>query len=188
YGGSVENRARFALEVTDAVVAAIGAERTGIRFSPFGIFQGTNTSDIIKHYSYVISEIDKRGLAYVHMIEPRADLIISEEAKVKHIKDQVKARGLSEDKIADFLSLKVFKQVLKNTPLISNGNFDDKNVFAPINNGEIDAVAYGRFFISNPDLPERLRKGLPLAKYDRSTFYTQGPEGYIDYPTYEEQK
>ncbi|KAL7276769.1 hypothetical protein RUND412_000234 [Rhizina undulata] len=188
YGGSAENRARFPIEVADAVAAAIGPERTGYRLSPFNNYQGTDTSDIIGHYGRVVSELDKRGLAFVHLVEPRPDIMDSEDAKVQHLREQARAKGIPEDKIADFLSLKAFRELLKNTPLISNGNFNDKNSFAPVENGEIDAVAYGRYFISNPDLPERLRKGLPLAPYDRNTFYTYGPEGYIDYPTYEEQQ
>ncbi|KAL7276761.1 hypothetical protein RUND412_000226 [Rhizina undulata] len=185
YGGSVENRARFPLEVVDAVAAAIGPERTGFRLSPFGDFQDTNTSDIIGHYGYVASELDKRGLAFVHLIEARSEIRVDDDVKIQRLKAKAKARGIPEDEI---LSIKAFRNILKNTPLISCGSFDDKNPFAPVDNGEIDAVAYGRYFISNPDLPERLRKGYPLAKYDRSTFYTQGPEGYIDYPTYEEQQ
>ncbi|KAL7276770.1 hypothetical protein RUND412_000235 [Rhizina undulata] len=186
YGGSVENRARFPLEVADAVAAAIGPERTGIRISPFNFLQDTGTSDIIGHYGYVISELDKRGLAYVHLIEPRNNIFGTDEAQIQNLKEIAKARGIPEDEI---LSVKVFRKILKNTPLISAGSFNDKNAFAPVDDGEIDAVAFGRYFISNPDLPERLRKGLPLAPYDRSTFYgTPTPEGYIDYPTYEEQQ
>ncbi|KAL7276768.1 hypothetical protein RUND412_000233 [Rhizina undulata] len=185
YGGSVENRARFPLEVVDAVAAAVGPERTGFRLSPFGFFQGTNTSDIIRDYGYVVSELEKRGLSFVQLTEPRSDLTGSEEAKVQRLKDQARASGTPED---DVSSLKAFREILKNTPLISTGSFNDKNSFAPVDNGEIDAIAYGRYFISNPDLPERLRKGYPLAPYDRGTFYTQGLEGYIDYPTYEEQQ
>ncbi|KAL7273132.1 hypothetical protein RUND412_004029 [Rhizina undulata] len=185
YGGSVENRARFPLEVADAVAAAIGPERTGIRLSPFGNFQGTETSDIIGHYGYVMSELDKRGLAFVHLIEPRNDLRTTDEDKIERLKAKAKATGTPEE---DILSVKVFRRILKNTPLISCGSFNDKNSFAPVDHGEIDAIAYGRYFISNPDLPERLRKGLPLAPYDRNTFYAQGPQGYIDYPTYEEQQ
>ncbi|KAL7276763.1 hypothetical protein RUND412_000228 [Rhizina undulata] len=185
YGGSVENRARFALEVVDAVVAAIGAERTGARLTPFGFWQGTNTSDIIGQFSYVVSEYEKRSLAFVHLVEPRNDLATTDDVKLTRLKAQAKAKGIPEDEV---LTLKGFRRLLKNTPLIINGSYDDKNVFAAVDNGEAEAIAYGRYFISNPDLPERLRKGYPLAKYDRSTFFAPGPEGYIDYPTYEEQQ
>ncbi|KAL7276773.1 hypothetical protein RUND412_000238 [Rhizina undulata] len=185
YGGSVENRARFPLEVVDAVVAAIGPERTGIRFSPFSSYQGTETSDLISHYGYVISQVNKRGLAYVHLIGPRDDLMSTDEAKVEQLKEKAKALGTPVEEIA---SLKAFRKILKNTPLISNNGFNDKNAFAPVDDGETDAIAFGRYFISNPDLPERLRKGLPLTHYERSTFYAPGPEGYTDYLTYEEQQ
>ncbi|KAL7276767.1 hypothetical protein RUND412_000232 [Rhizina undulata] len=183
YGGSVENRARFPLEVVDAVAAAIGPGRTGIRLSPFGYYGGTNTSDIIGHYGYVTAELDKRGLAYVHMVEPRSDIFTSDNVKIQRLKDQAKVRGAPLDQF----SMKAFRNILKNTQLISCGSFDEKNAFAPVDNGEIDAVAYVKYFISNLDLPERLRKGYLFAKYDRSTFY-DGSEGYIGYPTYEKQQ
>ncbi|KAL7276771.1 hypothetical protein RUND412_000236 [Rhizina undulata] len=161
YGGSIENRARFPLEVADAVAAAIGPERTGIRISPFNFLQDTGTSDIIGHYGYVISELDKRGLAYVHLIEPRNNIFGTDEAQIQNLKKIAKARGIPEYEI---MSLKVFRKILKNTPLISAGSFNDKNAFAPVDNGDIDAVAFGRYFSSNPDLAERLRKGLPSSR------------------------
>ncbi|KAL7272915.1 hypothetical protein RUND412_004249 [Rhizina undulata] len=184
YGDSVENRARFPLEVVDAVAAAIGPERTGVRLSPFGYFQGTYTSDIIGHYGYVASEFYKRGFAFVHLVEPRSDLLTSDNVKIQHLRDQAKACGTPEEQF----SMKTLRNILENTPLISCGSFDENNAFAPVDNGEIDAVAYGRYFISNPDLPKRLRKGYPFAPFDVSTFYTSDLEGYIDYPTYEKQQ
>jgi N-ethylmaleimide reductase len=178
YGGSTENRSRLVLEVTDAVVAAIGADRVGIRFSPFGFFQGTSTSDIIAHYGYPISEVNKRGLAYIHLIEPRSDLATSEEEKMKKLGEVVKAHGKADT----ILSLKPFREMASSTPLITCGSFNDTNAVDPVESGDADAVAFGRWFISNPDLPERLAKGYPLTKYDRNTFYSAGPEGYTDYP------
>jgi N-ethylmaleimide reductase len=183
YGGSIENRGRFVIEVTDAVVAAVGADRVGIRFNPFGFFQGTQTSDIIMHYGYPISQINKRGLAYIHLVEPRSDLLTSEEEKMKKLEGVVKANG----KANTVLSLRPFRDMASSTPFITCGSFDDTNAAEPVENGDADAVAIGRYFISNPDLPERLAKGYPLTKYDRNTFYTNGREGYTDYPFYNVQ-
>jgi N-ethylmaleimide reductase len=178
YGGSTENRARFVIEVTDAVVAAIGADRVGIRFSPFGFFQGAQTSDIIAHYGYPISQLGTRGLAYIHLVEPRSDLFTSDEVKMNKLADVVKAHGKADT----VLSLRPFRDMATSTPLITCGSYDDTNASEPVESGDADAVAIGRWFISNPDLPERLAKGYPLTKYDRNTFYSQGREGYTDYP------
>lgn len=85
--------------------------------------------------------------------------------------------------------MKPLRRVLKNTTLISCGGFNDTNVFGPIENGDFDAAVYGRWFISNPDLVERLRNGWELAPYKRDKFYSKTKEGYTDYPTYaKEQK
>ncbi|KAA8900171.1 hypothetical protein FN846DRAFT_781932 [Sphaerosporella brunnea] len=185
YGGSVENRARLMLEVVDAVVAAIGADKVGIRFSPFGFFQGTGTSDILGHYGYAIGEVEKRGLAYIHLVEPRSDLLNNDDAKLQKLKEIAKAQGKNEE---DLLSLKPFREIAKTTPMISCGSFDASNAAPPVEEGITDAVAFGRYFISNPDLPERLAKGYPLAGYNRDTFYAHGREGYTDYPTYDGAK
>ncbi|KAF8534110.1 hypothetical protein BDD12DRAFT_919051 [Trichophaea hybrida] len=173
YGGSVENRARLTLEVTDAVAAAIGADRVGIRFSPFGFFQGTQTSDILGQYGYVMEQLDSRGLAYIHVIEPRQDLQASEDKKIQRLRDVAKSRGVSEE---DLLSIRPFREVVKNTPLLTNGGFNTTNVAPVVEKGEADGIVYGRYFISNPDLPERLAKGLELTPYNRDTFYSAGNE------------
>jgi 2,4-dienoyl-CoA reductase-like NADH-dependent reductase (Old Yellow Enzyme family) len=185
YGGSTENRARLTLEVTDAIVAAIGADKVGIRFSPFGFFQDTQPSDIIGQYGYAMEQLDTRGLAYIHVIEPRQDLQNSEVTKIQRLKDIAKERGISEDNL---LSIRPFREIVKNTPLITNGGFDATNAAPAIENSEADGIVYGRYFISNPDLPERLAKGLELAPYNRNTFYSSGNEGYTDYPVYADSK
>lgn len=188
YGGSVENRGRLVLEVTDAVIAAVGADKVGVRLSPFSFFQGTATSDIISHYGYVVQNLEKKGLSYVHLVEPRSDLIVSEQEKLDRLFKLARERGVPEDQLKDTLTLKPFRKMLAKTPLISAGEFNDKNSVEPIENGEVDAVVFGRYFISNPDLPERLKNGYPLSHYDRSTFYVPTTKGYTDYPTYEQQK
>ncbi|KAF8451856.1 hypothetical protein BGX38DRAFT_1130622 [Terfezia claveryi] len=158
YGGSVEKRAQFALDVVDAVIKAVGVERTGIRLSPFGFFQDTFTEDPVRDYGYVIEQLEKRRLAYVHLIEIRVDLEKSSPKKLATLIERAKDRG---PKAMD--------------------------VEQRMGSGEIDAAAYGRYFISNPDLPERLKHKKKLNMYDRDTFYAQGPKGYTDYPTWEEK-
>ena len=184
YGGSVEKRARIVLEVVDAIAAAIGPGRTAIRTTPFAMFQETDASDIFAQYGYTFAELDKRGLSYIHICEPRADFISGESSKLDKLKAKAVRAGLPED---TFLSIKPFRDILKKTVLVTNGAFDASNSVETIESGAADAVAYGRFYISNPDLPERLAKGYPLAKYDRATFYTAGNEGYLDYPTYAQE-
>ncbi|KAI5820454.1 hypothetical protein BZA77DRAFT_78595 [Pyronema omphalodes] len=181
YGGSVENRARLTLEVTDAVCAAIGADKVGIRFSPFGFFQDTQTSDIIGHYGYAMQELDKRGLAYIHLIEPRQDLMGTEEAKVARLRQLAKERGQSEENL---LSIRPFRDIVKNTVLLTNGCFNSENAVPTLEKDEADGIVYGRYFISNPDLPARLANGYELTPYNRDTFYSSGNEGYTDYPEY----
>ncbi|KAI5841998.1 hypothetical protein BZA05DRAFT_449358 [Tricharina praecox] len=185
YGGSIENRSRFPLEVTDAVIAAIGADRVGIRFSPFGFYQETKSSDIHGQYGHVMAECDKRGLAYVHLVEPRSDLMNSDSVKQQQLRELAKAQGKTEE---EMLTIKPFREILKNTPLITCGSFNAENSLQPLESNTADAIAYGRYFISNPDLPHRLAKGLEFTPYDRNTFYTTGREGYTDYPTYAEAK
>ncbi|PWW79506.1 FMN-linked oxidoreductase [Tuber magnatum] len=158
YGGSTENRGRIVLEVVDEVVAAIGSNRVGIRFSPFGFFQGTDTSDIHEHYGYVIERVGRKGLAYVHLIEPRSELTMDGEKKKKKLLAIARAKG-----------------------------FDNTNSEDTVENGEAEGIVFGRYFISNPDIVERLRNGWPLARYDRSTFYVPGAAGYTDYPTHEQE-
>lgn len=185
YGGSAENRSRIVFEVVDKVVSVVGdASRVGIRFSPFSSFQGTDTSDIHDHFGHVISKLDGRGLSYVHLIEPREDFALTEATKTEKLYAIARSRGVSEDKLAEYATLKPFRDLLKTTPLIVAGGYSDTNASVPVENGNADGVVFGRYFISNPDLPERLKNGWALNNYDRSTFYTQGSKGYTDYPVY----
>ncbi|SCV69907.1 BQ2448_1301 [Microbotryum intermedium] len=171
YGGSVENRARFGLEVVDAVTKAVGADRTGIRLSPYTTFQGMKMpehQDIIDTYTYYVKQIKENHpeLAYVHAVESRIAGNVTEEA--------------DERETLDFLY-----DIWAPSPFLLAGGFkreDAEHVTAARKN---TAIVYGRYFISNPDLVERVRKGVEFADYDRSTFYIPGPQntkGYIDYP------
>jgi 2,4-dienoyl-CoA reductase-like NADH-dependent reductase (Old Yellow Enzyme family) len=168
------------------VVAAIGASRVGVRFSPFSAFQGTNTSDILEHYGHVISKLDNKGLSYVHLIEPRFETLQEESARIAKLTAIARSKGCSEDKVADHTTLKYFRGLLKTTPLIVAGGYNDTNSSVPISSGQAEAVVIGRYFTSNPDIVERIRNGWPLAHYDRSTFYSPGNQGYTDHPTYQE--
>ncbi|CAE6403949.1 unnamed protein product [Rhizoctonia solani] len=175
YGGSIENRSRFALEVLEAVVEAVGAKRTGIRFSPWATFQGMRMKNPIPTFAYLVSEIAQRypDLAYVHFIEPVASGSTGAE-------DESRDR----DTNGGFTSNDFARVIWQPRPFFSAGGFKPESAFLEAETKGA-CVVMGRYFISNPDLPERLRYGIPLAPYNRGTFYTAGPramEGYIDYP------
>lgn len=193
YGGSVEKRARFGLEVVDAVTNAIGAGRTGIRLSPFSSFQDTFTEDPVRDYGYVMEQLEKRHLAYVHLVELRLDIEQYSPSKLATLKERALARGVKN--LEDELGIRPFRKLLANTPIIGNGTYlDTPNEPTPVDveqrlsSGEMDAAVYGRYFISNPDLPERLRLNRKLSPWDRATFYSQSTKGYTDYPTWAEQR
>lgn len=167
YGGSIENRARFPLEVVDAVVDAVGADRTAIRFSPGSLFHDMADENPIETWGYLTRSLQEKHsqLAYLHFIEPRSDM----------------ASGVSK-----IDSLEHFRKLWKG-PFISAGGFSSsiENAFKTAEETG-NLIAFGRQFVSNPDLPERIKKDLPLNSYDRDTFYTNSAAGYTDYPFYEE--
>jgi N-ethylmaleimide reductase len=165
YGGPIEHRARFALEVTRAVVDVCGAGRVGIRLSPFGRANDSGEADPMPLYTHLIGALDTMGLAYLHLIEPRAS-----------------GAGQAEVDHRDVPSAAVLFRSAWRGVLIAAGNFRGDSAAAMIEAGHADAIAFGRLFISNPDLPERLRTGAALTPYDRSTFYGGGEAGYVDYP------
>ena len=165
YGGSVENRARLLLEVVEAVVEIFSSDRVAVRLSPSGIFNGISDSNPQAVFDHVALVLNRFGLAYLHIIEPRV-----KGGQTLHADHPpIAAAGVR----------KTF-----NGPIIAAGGFDREGAIKMVENGDADLVAFGRPFISNPDLPERLRLGVPLNPYDRATFYSPGPEGYIDYPSH----
>jgi N-ethylmaleimide reductase len=165
YGGSVENRARLLLEVVEAVTEICSPDRVAVRLSPSGIFNGISDSNPQVIFDHVAAVLNRFGLAFLHIIEPRV-----KGGQTLHADHPpVAAAGLR----------KIFKG-----PIIAAGGFDREGAIKIVENGDADLVAFGRRFISNPDLPERLRLGIPLNPYDRETFYSPGPEGYIDYPSH----
>lgn len=159
YGGSLENRARLVLEVVDAVAAEIGADRTGIRLSPHFSGHGMVDDESEAITLYLAREFTRRGLAYLHIAEP----------------DWAGGPDLTDS----------FRRQLREAfggLLIFCGKYDRDSAAALIDAGIGDAVAFGRPFIANPDLVERMRRDAPLNKPDRNTFYGGGAEGYTDYP------
>lgn len=167
YGGSVENRSRFAVEVAQAVVDAVGAERTGIRLSPFSTFQGMKMEDsqIIPQFSDVITKLSKLNLAYVHLVSSR----VSGNADIEE-----------SEKLDPLVKL------WPGTLLVAGGFRPDsakRLVDEELAERDNVVVVFGRYFLSTPDLVFRLQKGIELNDYNRDTFYNAGsPLGYIDYP------
>jgi N-ethylmaleimide reductase len=160
YGGSIENRCRFTLEVTDAICNEIGSEKTGIRLSPSNIRYGMDDENPAELFGYVIRELNKRNLSYLHLVESMASL-----EGHPHMIPQV---------------AKHFRSHYSGT-LITAGNYTPESGREALGNGIADLVAFGRLFIANPDLPERIASNAPLNTPDIDTFYTRGPEGYVDY-------
>ncbi|EME88727.1 uncharacterized protein MYCFIDRAFT_35126 [Pseudocercospora fijiensis CIRAD86] len=170
WGGNIPNRARFGLEVTKAVIEAIGdSKKVGIRLSPWGKFQGMGMENPIPQFEYVIEELKKLDLAYLHLIESRKSGSAADGVYFE--------RGTEE--------LKRFLEVWGDeVPIILAGGFTEEKAAWVVNEfatGENVAVAFGRYFISNPDLVFRVRNGIELNRWDRGSFYTAGPEGYVDY-------
>jgi len=167
YGGSVENRARFLLELVEAVSSVWGSDRVGLRISPSSDFNEMSDSDPQATYGYVASELNRFGLAYLHVIEPR----ISGSTPV----------GENLKPVASETLRKIFTG-----KIIAAGGFEPDTAEAIIAKGDADLVSFGRHFIANPDLPKRIRLSLALNPYDRSTFYGREARGYTDYPFYQE--
>jgi N-ethylmaleimide reductase len=167
YGGSIQNRARFLLEVVDALVSVWGGDRVGVRIGPGGKFNGMSDSNPQALFEYVAGQLNRFGLAYLHIVEPRVkgNVVIAE----------------GQGPVAAEQLRRIFQG-----KIIAAGGFEPDTAEAVIEKGDADLVAFGRHFIANPDLPKRIQLGLPLNAYDRSTFYTFDPRGYTDYPFYKE--
>lgn len=160
YGGSVENRARLLLEITAAVVDEIGADRTGVRISPVSPANAISSSDPQPQYDYLAEQLDALGIVYLHVVEG--------------------ATGGPRD-IAPF-DYDSLRRRFKNTYIANNG-YDLPLASTHLAQGKADLFAFGRPFISNPDLVERLKTGAPLAPLNPETLYGGGAAGYIDYPS-----
>ncbi|KAH9056419.1 hypothetical protein EDB87DRAFT_1824209 [Lactarius vividus] len=166
YGGSLENRLRFVLEVTEAVVKAVGANKVGIRISPYLTLQGMGMPDPIPTFAELVTRIRDSypDFAYLHVIE-----------------------------ITDILgtvtrpSSKFLRDIWGDRPYIANGSYERDTAIEVVEK-EGGLVSFGRYFISNPDLPRRLKENTELALSDPKTWWTQGAEGYVDYPFAPEAK
>ena len=169
YGGSIENRARFLMEITQAVIGVWGASRVGVRLSPYGIANDSGEADPMPLYTHVVHALNPLGLAYLHFIEPRSSGAGRAEVNHQNVPS----------------AMVLFRPIWKGV-LITAGGFTGETANAAIAEGHADAIAFGRIFISNPDLPRRLREGLPLTPYNRATFYGGEEKGYTDYPVYGE--
>lgn len=152
WGGSVENRARFLLAVTDAVVDVWGADRVGVRVSPANRHGDIHDANRRETYTYATRELNERKLAYVHLVSPRVD-------------------GADDAETVMDLGPELFRPLVTgDTRLIVAGGYRPEAAEAVLNRGIADAVAFGRLFISNPDLPRRIELEAPLNAYDRKTF------------------
>ena len=168
YGGGLENRVRFLLEVTQAVVDVWGADRVGVRLSPYGIANGSGEKEPMPLYRHAVEALGGFGLAYLHLIEPRSS-----------------GAGRADVNWQNVPSAMVLFRPLWTGVLIAAGGFVGESAEAAIASGHADAIAFGRYFISNPDLPRRLQHGFPLTPYHRPTFYGGEEKGYTDYPVYD---
>lgn len=167
YGGSIENRLRFLTEVIDAVIAEVGADRTAVRFSPNGETQGADDSNPSALFTAAARVLEARGIAFLELREQRPNGTFG-SSDVPPVSPEI-------------------RQVFTG-PLVLNGDYSRAEALEAVASGRADAIAFGRPFIANPDLVERLAKDLPLAESDIRTWYIPGPHGYTDYPRYDEAK
>ena len=165
YGGRVENRARLLLEVVDAMASVWGADRVGVRIGPDGRWNGMSDSDPKSLFTHVAKHLNRFGLAYLHIIEPR-------------VRGNVVV-GQGQGPVATEYLRTIFTG-----KIIAAGGFEPDTGESVVAKGDADLVAFGRYFVSNPDLPTRIKQRLPLSDYDRNTFYTFDARGYVDYPAY----
>jgi 2,4-dienoyl-CoA reductase-like NADH-dependent reductase (Old Yellow Enzyme family) len=161
YGGPVENRIRLLDEVTQAVAAVAGADRTAVRLSPNGEVQGCNDSDPHHLFPAAAAALDRIGIAFLELREPTPEGTFGKP---------------DSPPVAPAIR-RVF-----NRPLVLNSDYTPERAQAALDTGAADAITFGRPFIANPDLVTRIAGGTPLAGDDRATWYSQGAEGYVDYP------
>ena len=160
YGGTIEHRARFVLEVADAASKAIGKERVGIRLSPYGIFNDMPLYPAMEaEYTYLARQLNARGLLYIHLVDHSS-------MGAPQVPDSIKETFRNEF----------------NGKLILSGGYDAARAESDLAEGKCDLIAVGRPFLANPDLVARWKSGAALNEADMTTFYMSGPKGYTDYP------
>lgn len=165
YGGSASHRSRFLWEVCEATMAAVGADRVGVRLSPLGVFNDVKDTDPAGLFATAIHGLDRLGPAYLHVIHPE---VSGDRAH--------RGGGVPEFDVARFC-----REHFHGTLMVAGG-YDLETAERALQDGSADLIGFGRPYIANPDLVERLRLGAALAVPDRATFYTEGPRGYTDYP------
>lgn len=161
YGGSVENRIRLLSEITTAVAENIGAGRTAVRVSPNGERQGVNDSDPVALFEGVARVLDSIGIAFLEVREPGYDGTFGK---------------------AERAPIAPHMRAVFHGPLVLNSDYTARSAQQALDAGLADAISFGRAFLANPDLPARFARGLSLSPDDSGTWYTQGAQGYIDYP------
>ncbi|OUR73179.1 alkene reductase [Methylophaga sp. 41_12_T18] len=164
YGGKIENRSRFVLDVTQAVTDVWGGDRVGIRISPTGTFNSMSDSNPQALYNYLVEKLNQFNLAYLHVVEEL---------------------GLSEESTDNF-DFNALRSIF-NSAYMANGGYTGDTAEQSLTNDRSDFIAFGVPFISNPDLPERIRQGADLNEADPNTFYGGDAKGYLDYPSLNQQ-
>jgi len=169
YGGSIENRARILFEIIDAIKEVMPENRIGLRLNPSlnGIFGMEADEETIPTFDYIVEKLNNYDLAYLHLSEPFNDV-----SEIDYLVSEIAKR---------------YRSMYKGT-LVINAGFDQEKGNKFILEGLADAVAYGKPFVSNPDLATRFELGAELSEWDQDTFYTPGEKGYTDYPTLQESK
>ena len=166
YGGPVENRLRLLREVAERVVGEVGAERVGVRMSPNGMVNGCDDPDHIGLFTAAAAALETIGVPWIELREPGP---------------AASFRPTDQEPASPYMR-KVFTG-----RIVLNSEYDAQSAQAKLDEGVADAISFGRTFIANPDLVKRFRTGAPLNRWDSDTFYTPGPEGYVDYPTLEQR-
>jgi len=167
YGGSIDNRLRFMTQVLEAIGGAIGIDRVGIRFSPNILSQGVDDPDPIALYTAVAQRLERLNVPWIELREPGPDSTFGGGA----------TEAVSPAMRAHYSGV-----------IALNSDYVGATAQARLDEGVADAIAFGRTFLANPDLVERIRIGADLNAPDGKTFYTQGPEGYVDYPTLDDER
>ena len=166
YGGSIQNRARLALETTDAVISVWGPSRVGYKISPYFSNLGMSDSAPIETFSYLAKELGSRRIGYLHIAEA--------------------VSGPAAAPVGTVRATPILRRLFKG-PVIANGGYNLESANAAIESNEVDLVAFGVPFLANPDLPERWKRGVPLNAPQFDLFYTGEEKGYTDYPALEQQ-
>jgi N-ethylmaleimide reductase len=160
YGGSIENRARFLLEIAEQTAQAIGKDKVGVRFSPYGVFNDMPAYDTVDEtYTYLAEKLNELEILYIHVLDHSAG---NNSPDVRRVKDIIRSR---------FQNIMIFC-----------GGFDREKAEAELSKGIADLIAFGMPMLTNPDLVERMKNGSALNQPDFSTLYTPGEKGYTDYP------